>query len=617
MTVFAGAFALQPHQDVSQDIKAALSRNVSRADKKSGTSSCSDQRRAYVVKWDSGAFGESAWQTSVDGSVRALAGDPILIKEQSKPDRQQQLTMITPSSRGVAARELAACRGSFAVVHYDASSGELRLATDAIGVRPIYYTVHECLLIFATALRILEAIVPIDKQLSGLGMIELCVFSFALADRTPYDKIKVLRESEMLIAKDGGVVLTPYRDWVLPINQSGDMATAAADIHAEFQQAVKVRAGNDARVYSFLSGGMDSRAIVATLVESGKKVEALNFSFEKSQDLEYASNFANEIADRCTLHCLPGGAYVNYALLAKEAMTALERDKRVAVDRPQFIWSGDGGSVGLGHVYMNAQMLEIGSSGSIDGMIEAFMTFNRHALPLGILQASARRRLPQEIFDSVRSEVNRYPVEDLGRRIYLFLLFNDQRRHLFKHFETIDQHGLEVLTPFYDAALLKKVISTPVEWGILHKLYASFFNLLPSYAVKTPWQTYPGHVPCPLPLSTVAGYQWTGPTPMSQMALRDRVKLSTELVRASAFNQQSQVFSMPRIWLAAILQSVGLRDCRHLLPVLQYHQRYGAIAAAYAQSISTRCLTTSLNCATGSCLYQSYGTKTAQKRSKN
>lgn len=580
MTVFAGVFAIQAEHEVPQDMKESLSRNLSRADRKSGIRYCSDQRRVYVVKWDSCAFGDPAWRTDADNSVSTLAGDPILMRRQGKIDRQQQLEMLTPRARDLAASKLAACRGSFALVHYIASSGELRLATDAIGLRTIYYTVQNGLLIFATALRILEILAPVDKQLSDRGMAELCVFSFPLADRTPYANIKVLRESELLIATDAGVTVTPYRDWALPVDQARDKRIAATEIHAEFERAVQARAGSDSHVYSFLSGGMDSRAIVATLVRSGKQVEALNFSFERSQDQEYARRFASQISARCKLHCLPGGAYANYALLAKAAKTKLEGEEGVMVDRPQLIWSGDGGSVGLGHVYMNAEMLEISRTGSITKMIEEFMAFNRQTLPLGILQAPARERLPKEILHSVESEVNRYPVEDLGRRIYFFLLFNDQRRHLFKHFETIDQHGLEVLTPFYDAAFLSKVVATPVEWGILHRLYSSFFDLLPPFARKTPWQTYPGHVPCPLPHDTAVDYQWTGSTPLRQLSLADRTSLSTSLLRAFDFKQQSPVFSMPRVWIAAMAQILGLRDCRHLLPVLQHYQRYSAIAAA-------------------------------------
>ncbi len=582
MTVFAGAYALHGDQVVPQHLKDALARITSRADKGVGTRYCSDQSRLYLAKWDSGAFGEPAWQESDDGSICALAGDPILTRQGKRPERQQQLLSLAQTSRALAAEALAASRGSFALVHHVAQSGELRLATDAVGLRTIYYTVQNGLLVFATALRVLESLAQIDKRLSDQGMIELCVFSFPLADRTPYDRIKVLREAEMLVASESGVTLERYRDWASPVNQPTDMGEAAKDIHAEFERGIELRAGSDRHVYGFLSGGMDSRAIIASLVKGGRKVEALNFSFEHSQDLEFARLFVGQIADSCDLHCSPGAAYANYAFLAKAAMRTLESEQKLGVDRPQCIWSGDGGSVGLGHVYMNAQMLDIARTGDVSALVDAFMSFNHQTAPVGILNGEARVRLPKNIVDSVKSEVNRYPVHDLGRRIYFFLLFNDQRRHLFKHFETIDQHGLEVLTPFYDAAFLSKVAATPSQWGILHRLYASFFDLLPAFATRTPWQTYPGHVPCPVSHDTAARYQWTGPLPLRQLALAERAKLSADLLRASRFKQQPPVFSMPRIWLAALAQTLGLRDCRHLLPALRHYKHHSAVAARHS-----------------------------------
>jgi len=336
---------------------------------------------------------------------------------------------------------------------------------------------------------------------------------------------------------------------------------------------VGIRLGNDKRVYSFLSGGMDSRAIVATLIDMGRHVEALNFSSNASQDQYYAQLFAVEAGCQCHLHCLPGGSFPNFSYLALAAKTELEQREPTHVDRPQIIWSGDGGSVGLGHVYMDEFLLDYGERGDVKGAVKHFLDFNHIALSSHVLTASVRKHLPQKLFESVMGEVNRYPRADIGRRIYLFLLFNDQRRHLFKHFETIDQHGLELLTPFFDAKFLKAVAATPSRWGVLHILYAQLFEHLPTFALRTPWQTYPGHQPCPLPSDPDASYQWARKLEPHNDGLVERSKLAIELLGAFNSNMQPQVFSQARVWLAALLHTLGLRDCRHILQRLQLYRR--------------------------------------------
>lgn len=576
MTVFAGVFCLGSTHEVPQIIKESIGSHLRQGKKSDGQRHIHDTPGLFLVKWDSGAFAEPAWRVAPNGSVCALAGDPILIEEGRKLTRGQQMARLAPVSAPISDTELARCRGSFALVRYTSDEKTLCLATDAVGLRSIYYIVQDGFLLFATALRVLEAMPEIRKQLSLLGMAELSAFSFPLGERTPYEDLKVLRECEILVANSSSLNLRKYYDWSKPEVSSSDPADAATDIYDRFKEAIRVRVLGDKSVYSFLSGGMDSRAIVATLIGMGRHVEALNFSSNASQDQRYAQLTAADAGSLCRLHCLRGGNYPNFSFLALAAKTDLEQRESDLVDRPQFIWSGDGGSVGLGHVYMDERMLEYGERGDVEGAVKHFFEFNRIKLSLGALTVSARERLPRMLFESVVSEVNRYPREDFGRRIYLFLLFNDQRRHLFKHFETIDQHGLELLTPFYDSSFLKAVAATPARWGLLHRLYGQFFEHLPAFARKAPWQTYPGHLPCPLPRDPSASYQWANTPEPTRDGFVQRYKLARELVGAFNKDMEPQVFSQGRIWLAAALHSLGLRDCKHILPRLQIYQRHHA-----------------------------------------
>lgn len=585
MTIFAGAFCLQSVR-IPLSLKTSLRSNLRSSADELGKWYVHDQAEFFMVKWDSGAFSDPAWRETPDGSVCTIAGDPLLIENGRRLNRQEQMARIAPESALTRDSELSQCRGSFALIHYAADEKTLYLTTDALGLRSIYYAIQDGCLIFATALRVLEATLEVKKNLSLLGMAEHCTFSFPLAARTPYDGLTILRECEILSASNAGVRLRNYYDWSIPEASPSNSSEAAAQLYGTFREAVDVRLGDDKRVYSFLSGGMDSRAIVASLIDMGRQVEALNFSSDTSQDQLYAQLFAIEAGSRCRLHCFPGGNFPNFSSLALSRKMELEKRTPTLVDRPQMIWSGDGGSVGLGHVYMDELMLNYGARGDVKGAIKHFLDFNHITLSNRILTAAARKQLPQLMFDSVLSEVNRYPREDIGRRIYLFLLFNDQRRHLFKHYETIDQHGLELLTPFFDAKLLKAVAATPANWGILHRLYAQFFKHLPGFSLRTPWQTYPGHEPCPLPGDSCASYQWTSRSEPHTEGLAERSRLAMELLDEFDTNIEPQVFSKARVWLAALLHALGLRDCRHILPGLQLYRRLNSNTQAGQRSRS-------------------------------
>jgi hypothetical protein len=207
--------------------------------------------------------------------------------------------------------------------------------------------------------------------------------------------------------------------------------------------------------------------------------------------------------------------------------------------------------------------------------VKHFLASNRIGLSTGVLSGAARQRLPQQLLDSVLHEVNRYPLADRGRRFYLFLLFNDQRRHLHQHFESIDMHSLELLTPFFDARFLQAVAATPVRWGVLHRLYGDFFAQLPAFARQTPWQTYPGHEACPVKgevAAKVGHYQWSQ-TPLREGWLA-RLRCAWQLVGSVRPSAQTPVFSRPRVWLAALCHALGLRDSRYILTRLELYRHH-------------------------------------------
>jgi hypothetical protein len=226
---------------------------------------------------------------------------------------------------------------------------------------------------------------------------------------------------------------------------------------------------------------------------------------------------------------------------------------------------------------MDERLLDLAEQGDVPAAVRYFLTSNRIGLSTGILSSATRHHLPQMLFEGVVNEVNRYPRHDLGRRLYLFLLFNDQRRHLHLHFESIDQHGLELLTPFFDTQFLQAVAATPVRWGVLHRLYGDFFAQLPSFARQTPWQTYPGHRACPVQDADAqqgADYQWA--QVRDRQGLRARLRSAWQLVGAVRSDLKPSVFSRSRVWLAALGHALGLQDSRYVLARLALYQQHMA-----------------------------------------
>ena len=186
-------------------------------------------------------------------------------------------------------------------------------------------------------------------------------------------------------------------------------------------------------------------------------------------------------------------------------------DENIAVDRPQCIWSGDGGSVALGHVYLDQHAVDAFERGDAEGGIRAFVRYNRIN---GASNGAMTRRFREQSRDwhlaGIRQEITNFDGRIDGRLLHLFLMLNDQRRHMAKHFENIDVHRFEFHLPFFDSDFLSVVLRSPVQRFLRHSLYHKWLARVAPVALTVPWQTYPNHEKWPIAIDPSLRYQWDG-----------------------------------------------------------------------------------------------------------
>jgi hypothetical protein len=557
MTLFAGILNLSPDKKIPEPLRNGIKKNICR-NPETGSFNLFENEEFFLVKWDSGAFGEKAWQEFDGGKgVIALAGDPLLTQAGSRLPRDQQLNALRKICEHETFSVLNDTRGSFSLVYYNSASKTLNLVIDHVGIRQLCVYTYGHLILFSTTLRVFEDTAEIPIKVSNIGILEKATFRFSLANRSVYENILWLREAEIFSVKNSAIKRHHYYDWPSNLEFSGTKEDAAHVLMSTFEDAIRLRLSpQETHVYAYLSGGMDSRAIVSAIIKQQRRVEALNFSQPCSQELAYAKMFSEQTSEKCHIHCFPWkGAYPNFSLIALEEIKKFTEPK---VERPSFIWSGDGGSVVLGYVFMDQKLLDLCQSEGIESGTRYYNARNNMSFPFGILNQQTTQSLRDLVFNNVMTEINRYECEDKGRQIYLLILLHHQRCHLFKHFESIDLHGLEFLTPFYDGTLLKILAKVPCEWGILHRLYSAWFDLLPSFARTTPWQVYPGHVPCPVPSPENLSYQWDK---KKRDSFGKRLAAGHSIFKSTYGNHLPRdLFSAPKIRLAAILHSLGLKN---------------------------------------------------------
>lgn len=484
---------------------AAQGRAIAAMARAGGAVHLYEDAAAWIAYHDLGAFEAGRALASPHASAVAVSGDPLLETPGGHTSDADALAAV------LGAGDLAAlgrAQGQFAAASWDAPAATLRLCADKLAGRPVYVHHAGGVTRFATQLRVLRAMAGDPLAIDEAGLGEIMHFQFALGDRTQYRDVRALRPGELLTITPAGRASAIYHDWARAPAAPLDLEATLDRLHAAFLEAVRRRSRCE-REEAFLSGGMDSRAVVAGLIGIGRRVRSFGTSYAQSAD-DVLSRLAAErmgtdhtadIRDPAARLALAGDPFALYA-------RANFPPDAESTGRARALWSGDGGSVGMGHVYMTAAQVEA-AGGAIDDAAVVRLLGALAPARTRVVRPRDAARLRELAIAGAKDELERVGGARPDRRLFLFYLLNDQMRHLYGHYEEIDRSGLEFHTPFFDAGLLEAIVAAPTAWFLNHRFYNAWIARFAAPAAAIPWQVYPGHEPGPHPMPAGIRAQWS------------------------------------------------------------------------------------------------------------
>lgn len=195
-------------------------------------------------------------------------------------------------------------RGMFAIALWDSRVRELWLIRDRIGIKPLYYSIHNNRITFASEIKALLEDPDQRRAVHEEAIYHYLSFLTTPSPQTLFDGIKKLPGGTWLkITEDGGVHEQRYWDvwdYTKPlINVSED--EIARMILSELRTAVKLRKVSDVPVGVFLSGGIDSSTNAALFSEEeGRPINTFSIGYEGEyqtyqNELNYARRMATEV----------------------------------------------------------------------------------------------------------------------------------------------------------------------------------------------------------------------------------------------------------------------------------------------------------------------------------
>lgn len=175
-------------------------------------------------------------------------------------------------------------RGMFAFAIWDMADAQLFAARDRLGIKPLYYTTQQIdgqpRFAFASELKALIASGIVTPRLSYPALHHYLSFYAVPSPCSILEGVEMLPPGHFLTYQDGRLVIRQY--WSIPPAEPLDLSEeeVTARLRSLLEESIRLRMIADVPVGAFLSGGIDSSAVVALMTRaSGERLKTFSIGF--------------------------------------------------------------------------------------------------------------------------------------------------------------------------------------------------------------------------------------------------------------------------------------------------------------------------------------------------
>jgi len=423
-------------------------------------------------------------------------------------------------------------RGMFALAIWDDRKQTLVLARDSLGIKPLYYYVDKDHFIFASELRALLASGLVPRRLCSAGIDSYLGNGSVQAPLTIIDGVKQLLPGHYLQVSAGETTIDLDEvEFAIPKSEcvERNRDDAVARLRSELEESVRLHLVSDVPLGVFLSGGMDSSALVALMSRiSDQRPRTFSIVFDESNFTE--APFSRAVAERFnTDHSEIRLSEDRLIRILAEAITSIDQPTMDGINT--FVVSSAVKSAGI-----TVALSGLGG----DELFGGYPSFRR-ALKLGAMPAASKRILraaagigrvalnssvqrhkfwqlansagrPEDVYRISRqlfsgTQIRRIKSADLDidstnghhyegdivNAISRLELRGYMANTLLRDTDAMSMaHSLEVRVPFVDKKVVDYVLSLPGEWkvrdgtGPKPLLADAVIDLLPREFMKRP-----------------------------------------------------------------------------------------------------------------------------------
>lgn len=188
-------------------------------------------------------------------------------------------------------------RGMFAFAIWDQGRRRLLMARDRLGIKPLYYWCDGERLVFGSEIKAILRAPGIPRRINPEALQDYLTYLCVPAPKSMFAGISKLEAGHLAVLDEHGVRVRRYWDLQYPEPLRGSEAELRERFLAELEESVRIHLLSDVPLGAFLSGGVDSSAVVATMagmLSSPVITNSIGFEEATFNELEYADAVARK-----------------------------------------------------------------------------------------------------------------------------------------------------------------------------------------------------------------------------------------------------------------------------------------------------------------------------------
>jgi len=177
--------------------------------------------------------------------------------------------------------------GMFAFAIWDNNNNRLFLARDRVGIKPLYYVESQNGIAFASEIKSLLQLPFIDTGVNLPSVDYLFSYGYTLGEESLFKGVLKVMPGEYICIEDKRLKKEKYWDVDFHTDEGKDENYYVEQLNNIFEDSVRLQLRSDVPVGVFLSGGVDSSAVVAYLHKMLKRqIKTFSVSFDQGKDFD-------------------------------------------------------------------------------------------------------------------------------------------------------------------------------------------------------------------------------------------------------------------------------------------------------------------------------------------